>query len=65
MHKQSHSKQLSASSLSPYQKHSDTIYDDNEETALLGKIVFNIELDQQEEQGNEGDYGRVWNILCV
>ena len=44
------------SSPSTKQKQADTFYDDNEETPLLGKIIFNLELDQQEEQGNGGDY---------
>ena len=45
-----------ASSTSQEEMPSDTFYEDNEETALLGKIIFNLELDQQEEQGNMGGF---------
>ena len=57
LRKQTHSKEAKlTSSISQEQKLSDTFYEDNEETALLGKIIFNLELDQQEEQGNEGGF---------
>ena len=57
LRKQTYSKQPNlASSTSQEEKLSDTFYEDNEETALLGKIIFNLELDQQEEQGNMGGF---------
>ena len=52
------------SSILPEQKLSDTFYEDDEETALLGKIIFNLELDQQEELGNEGGYNDKRNTIC-
>ena len=57
LRKQTYSKQPNlASSKSQEEKLSDTFYEDSEETALLGKIIFNLELDQQEEHGNEGGF---------
>ena len=57
LRKQTYSKQPNlASSTSQEDQLSDTFYEDNEETALLGKIIFNLELDQQEEQGNMGGF---------
>ena len=57
LRKQTLSKQENLpSSISPEQKLSDTFYEDNEEATLLGKIVFNLELDEQEEQGNESGF---------
>ena len=57
LRKQTYSKQPNlASSKALEEKHSDTFYEDTEETALLGKIIFNLELDQQEEQGNKGGF---------
>ena len=57
LRKQTYSKKPNlASSKSQEEKLSDTFYEDNEETALLGKIIFNLELDQQEEQGNKGGF---------
>merc|ERR1712198_314196 len=50
LRKQTYSKQpYLASSKSQEEKLSDTFHEDSEETALLGKIIFNLELDQQEE----------------
>ena len=57
LRKQTYSKQPNlASSKSQEENLSDTFYEDNEDTALLGKIIFNLELDQQEEQGNKGGF---------
>jgi len=56
LRKQTYSKQpYLASSKSQEEKLSDTFYEDSEETALLGKIIFNLELDQQEEHAEVDD----------
>ena len=55
--KHSNSKQTPlTASPSTREKQADAFYDENEETPLLGKIIFNLELDKQEEQGNKDDF---------